>query len=602
MMHHVLRFPLCWLILLFLLLPSFFCSDSPFDPDTDLGSDILNDKDPLFTTMNAKLCNDTLVQKSGYSFLDRTDTVISGLGRPPIAVIGSWQNEHAFAYFQFKASTIQEWLTTISENQYTLLSFCCNFTNDNENGDPAENICVELGYYDTLAKSKNSLLDTNQFVEINNYTFNGAASAARKIVITPGHIIDTVPVTLLASKRYRSGYLHSITQEFIPTDTLLDTIAKLHPFIKDTIIIDTVVGAPLDTSYIIGIITTVFDTIVDTITSVKDTAVYDSLAGLQSLIKPGQKIYASSSDSFTTGNTTVFHDTVITVVDTAVARDVKKTVTHLINGSDTVDIIRYDTMRIVTVISQDTVIQHAVKSPKISLFAQAYDKNKWGRDTSLCLYLRLDPAKSNSLLYLKDVSLSVRYFNPVKKDTVTQTLPPFYHDVSVFESNAAPLDTTMLSSSGAGRYAVMEIDLQPVWESMKDSTGQIRYRNIPRALLTLYPDTVLLHKSAGGTIGIFYALKSQKTTGIEDMTRYKSKFSIAASVKNLEIPINTFLIEMVYDGVNNLPRTGYLYVWTSLYHNKTGQLTTAGDMHFSHIRWDKPSGGLPINYIISNSN
>jgi len=59
---------------------------------------------------------------------------------------------------------------------------------------------------------------------------------------------------------------------------------------------------------------------------------------------------------------------------------------------------------------------------------------------------------------------------------------------------------------------------------------------------------------------------------------------------------------MVYDGVNNLPRTGYLYVWTSLYHNKTGQLTTAGDMHFSHIRWDKPSGGLPINYIISNSN
>lgn len=558
------------LILLIILSGTFFCSDSPFDSDTPLGSDILNDKDPLLTIFDAIFYEDTLDSITGSSFIDidGSDSLISGLHKRDdlkylydvdnktyyYMYLGSWQNEHAFSYLQFDGSQIEEWLETInSDTNYLLLSFSFNFTNLSFLSDPTENAIIELGYYDTAKKPEIEKMDVTKLKEIAHCSYIASIKAGHEISLNTEYIDTTLPVLNITSQRNTNGYVHTIEQGY----------DSLH----------------------------IFDTLQDTILYIKNMIVYDSITPVSQLIKEGQLISQSSSDSITIGDTTLYWDTVITVPETTVVHDINTILIHIIEGLDTIDVIQYDTVHILTNISQDTIIQKSIKSPKESLILKASNPEWWDitdEDTikNICMYVRLDSIQSNSMQFIENVHLELKYLKVDKNDTITKTLKPSYYDVSVFESDPLSLDTIIQSSSASGRYALLELDLKAIWDSMRDSTGQIRYRNFPRADLTLYPDTVILHKSAMASTAIRYALLDKKVNSIEEIKNYNVLTSISTSTENAGITINNFLIDMLYTSTP-LPDKGYLYI--RMY-----------PFHYAHIKWKIPDEGFPISYIISN--
>ena len=578
------------LILLIIFSSTFFCSNLPFDSDTSLGTDILNDKDPLLTIFDAKFCEDTLTlaTDSGYSsFTDKSGTIRSGLTKNSGIAIGKWQNEHAFAYFEFDASSIQKWVDTVNANgNYEYLSFFFNFTNSNLKSDQSGNICMEIGYYDAVKKADTLMLDTTRLKEIAHQTYNANEPKERKIDLQAGYIFNTVSIINKTSQKNINGYMHIVEQGPVPLDTtLLGTVNTIHPFIKDTVVLDILVDSLNDTTYSIGIISFIFDTIQNTVTYPKDTLIYDSITPVSSLVKENQLISYATSDSMAIGDTiTHYFDTVITVQDTEIVYDVNTSIIHLIEGLDTVHIIQYDTFHILTTISQDTIFQASIKSPKTSLKLQAFDSTKW--DSSICLYARLDSIESKSMQFIDKVSLKMQYIKLSKNDTITKTFAPSYYDVSVFESEPSSLDTVPLSSCGSGRYALLELDLKPIWNSMKDSTGKIVYRNIPKATIAISLDTVILHKSAGDILSINYALYGNKIDGIESIDKFKVLGSLSATTKQVDLSINSFLIDILYES-NQLPDAGYLYLWLS-------------PLQFSHIQWKIPIEGFPVNYIVSD--
>jgi len=319
--------------------------------------------------------------------------------------------------------------------------------------------------------------------------------------------------------------------------------------------------------------------------------VYDSITPVPQLIKEGQLISHSSSDSTVTGDTTFYWDTVITVPETTVVYAINTILIHIIEGQDTTDVIQYDTVNILTTISQDTILQKSTKSPKESLILKASNPDWWeitDDDTvkNICMYACVDSIQSNSMQFFDNIHLSLKYLKVAQNDTIKKTLKPSYYDVSVFESDPLSLDTLIQSSSASGRYALLEVDLKPVWESMKDSSGQIMYRNFPRATLTIYPDTIILHKSALASTTIRYALLGSKVNDIEDIKNFNKLTSISATIKEAEITINNFLIDMLYTS-STVPDKGYLYIGIN-------------PNHLAHITWETPDEGFPVSYIISN--
>ena len=578
------------LLFLIILTSTFFCSNLPFDSDTSLGSDILNDKDPLLTVFDAKFCEDTLTlatDSSYSSFVDMSGSIKSGLHKNLTIALGKWQNEHAFAYFEFDTSSIKKWVDTVNtNNNYEFLSFSFNFTNHLSKSDQAGDITIELGYYDTVKKDDTLMLDTTRLREIAHYTYKADEPNNHKIDLNAGYIFNTIPVISKTSQKNINGYLHIIEQGPVPVDTtILDTIDAIQSFVKDTVIIATIVDSTNDTTYTIGFITFTFDTMQNTVTYPKDTSIYDSITPVTSLVKENQLISYFSSDSMTIGDTiTHYWDTVLTVPETTVVYDINTTIIHQIIGPDTVDVIQYDTFHILTTISQDTIFQASIKSPKTSLIFQTDSTTKW--DSSICLYARLDSIESKSMQFFDNVSLKLQYIKLSKNDTITKTFEPSYYEVSVFESDPPSLDTVPLSSCGSGRYALLELDLKPIWNSMKDSSGKIVYRNIPKANLTISLDTVILHKSAGDIISINYTLFGNSIDSIESIDKSKTIGSITTTTKHVGIPINNFLIDLLYES-NQLPDTGYLYLWLS-------------PLQFAHIRWKIPDEGFPIDYIVSD--
>ena len=561
-----MRIHISLLILLIILSGTFFCSNSPFDSDTSLGTDILNDKDPLLTIFDAKFCEDTLDSTTGSSFIDEADSLISGLHKRDnlkylydvdkktyyYMYFGSWQNEHAYSYLQFDGSKIEEWLETIkSDTNYLLLSFSFNFTNLSFMSDPTENAIIELGYYDTAKKSETEKMDITKLKEIAHYSYTASIKTGHEISLNTEYIDTTLPVLNITSQRNTQGYVHTVEVGY---DTL-----------------------------------NIFDTLQDTISYIKDMIVYDSITPVSQLVKDGQLISQSSSDSISIGDTTVYWDTVITIPETTVTYAINTILVHIIEGLDTTDVIQYDTVNILTAISQDTIIQRSTKSPKESLILKASNPEWWDiteKDTvkNICMYVRLDSVQSNSMQFIDNVHLSLKYLKVNKNDTITKTLRPSYYDVSVFESDPLSLDTIIHSSSASGRFALLELDLKPIWDSMRDSTGQIRYRNFPRANLTLKTDTVILHKSAMASTSIRYALIDKKVNSIEEIDDYNLLTSISTTTENPGITINNFLIDMLYTSTP-LPDKGYLYI--GMY-----------PFHCAQIRWKIPDEGFPISYII----
>lgn len=579
------------LLSLIILTSTFFCSNLPFDSDTSLGSDILNDKDSLLTVFDAKFCEDTLTlaaDSSYSSFVDISGSIKSGLHKNLTIALGKWQNEHAFAYFEFDTASIKEWVNTVnSNNNYEFLSFSFIFTNHYSKSDQAGNITIELGYYDTLKKDDTLMLDTTRLKEIAHYTYKADEPNNHKIDLNAGYIFNTIPVISKTSQKNINGYLHIIELGPVPVDTtVLITVDSIYPFVKDTVVVGiTVNDTTNDTTYTLGIITFDFDTMQNTVTYPKDTSIYDSITPVTSLVKENQLISYFSSDSMTIGDTiTYYWDTVLTVPETTVVYDINTIIIHQIVGQDTVNVIHYDTFHIVTAIFQDTIFQASIKSPKTSLIFQTDSTTKW--DSSICLYARLDSIESKSMQFFDNVSLKLQYIKLSKNDTITKTFEPSYYDVSVFESDPPSLDTVPLSSCGSGRYALLELDLKPIWNSMKDSSGKIVYRNIPKANLTISLDTVILHNSAGDIISINYALFGNSKDSIESIDKSKTLGSITNTTKSVNLSVNNFLIDILYES-NPLPDKGYLYLWLP-------------PLQFAHIRWKIPDEGFPIDYIVSD--
>ena len=243
------------LLLLIIFTSTFFCSNLPFDSETSLGTDILNDKDSLLTVFDAKFCEDslTLTTDSSYSsFVDISDSIHSGLYKNSSIALGKWQNEHAFAYFEFDTSSIKKWVDTINlNNNYEFLSFSFNFTNLISKSDLAGNITIELGYYDTLKKDDTLMLDTTRLKEIAHYTYKAGEGNNHTLDLNSGYIFNTTSVINETSQKNINGYMHTIEEGPVPVDTtILDTVNTLHPFVKDTVVIDSV----NDTTFIIGFI------------------------------------------------------------------------------------------------------------------------------------------------------------------------------------------------------------------------------------------------------------------------------------------------------------------------------------------------------------
>ncbi len=114
---------------------NFYCSDSPFDDATNLGSSIIKDKDSLLTVFDGKILNDSVVVKSGHSFIDRTikdstDKIISGQHQSTSLAVGSWQNEKAFIYLAFPVDSLNAWAHTLAAGALSPLSLDLLFSSD----------------------------------------------------------------------------------------------------------------------------------------------------------------------------------------------------------------------------------------------------------------------------------------------------------------------------------------------------------------------------------------------------------------------------------------------------------------------------------------
>lgn len=583
--------------LLLLLFANFFCSDSRFDSYTNLGTNIINDNDSLLTVFDGKVCKDTLVISGASSFIDLSDSIISGLNKLPSLAIGSWQNEHSYAFFKFNADSLLGWIDTINNNKYEFLSFTFNFINQPAKSDLTENVCIEIGYCNK--KTDSTMLDTTKLKDISHYTFNPSDSSKHSIIIKPKYIMVSDTLLDTSSIRYTSGYIHTIEIGLIPVDTLLDTIKSMHPLGKHTVVIDTlIIDIPYkDTSYIIGVINFIMGTIQNTTIYPRDTIIYDSLTTIASLIKNGQAIQCSTTNTVSIEDTTTMWDSVITTTDTTTVYDINTTIIHIVSGQDTVDIYQYDTVNILTNIVQDTIIQISEISPRISLILHASDPNQWDFETTndlitvkknICLYARLDSIYTPSLMFFTNVNLTLQYLKTNENDTITKVLNPSYSDFSVFETNSSALDTILRSSGAAGRYTCMEIDLQPILNKIIDSSGIVIFKNIPKAELTIYPDSVVLHKSSSDAVYARYSLSDTYYKNIEDIRTYRLSPLISETTDSINIHVDIFLIDILYAS-GSLPPKVYLYLWMS-------------PIYFAHIHWKRPEHGFQINYIVSGSN
>ncbi len=619
----------CALLSALVIGTNFFCSNLPFDSYTNLGSDVLNDQDSLLTVFDGKIYKGFLDVTSAEHFLDTTDSMRSGLNRVTPIPIGAWRNERSFAYFKFNAKALKDSLALITRNRNnTFLSFSVTFTNDADKSDPADNACLEFGYYfdstmpdSIITKSDTALIDTSKFKEIGHFTYNGNVSATYTIPLNKNYFVKDTMVSDTSTILYRYEKIDTVEWGMVPESTIVDTINSLISFQKDTVVFnliiksDTVIvnngpdtNITFDTSYVIGFVNFFYKNInppeqLGDIVK-KETIVYDTIASATSLLKENQTLlYSATVESLhINGDDTItfLWDTLITLPETTTVYEINTKTIHVINGTDTTEITQYDTVHILTTIIQDSIFQAATVSKKNSFIYNATNA-LWDSlgDTTLSLYARLDSVQSNSLQFLKDFHLKLTYIKNSNNatDTISAVFPPYYSDFTVMEVDSAGFGNALLSSGGSGRYTRLALDMSALRDSaLGDDDSAIIYHNVPRAVVTLYLDSIRQHVSTGGVMFARYILSPVKTDNVEDIIYkmsgdekvplYKFSGSIADTTTNLEIKINSFLIDIM-KAKGTMPKTVFLYLWLS-------------PGYFEKIYWRKMNT-LPMDFIVSDS-
>ncbi len=603
------RYYLFLIILVFL--GNFFCSNLPFDYETTLGSGILNDQDSLLTVFDGKICKGFLTIESAESFLDTSDTSRSGLNLLSPVALGAWENERSYAYFKFRADSIKNKINLVKENRKnTLLSFSINFSNDAQKSDSIDYACIEFGYYNSVIKSDAALIDTTKFEEISHLSYNGRVSSSHSIPLNKYYIVKDTTLFDTSTILHIHEKIDIIEWDMVPEIIPIDTINSLYSLGKDTVLIKTIIDTTditnnvIDTSYVIGIIIDYYLKIVNPAdplgeTHIKTTIVYDSIIPYVSFLKEGQSIlYANTKTLHTSADsTTIQWDTIITTPDTTTAYKIDSKTIHIISGIDTTEVIQYDTVHILTTIIQDSIFQTATIAPKASFIFSVHDTTLWAvNDTTLSLYARLDSVKSNTLQFIKDVHFNLAYFNDSSNDTITESFYPNYYDYSVFEKDTTSLNTQLLTSGAAGRYTRFKLNLSPIRDIVLGTNDSIQYLNVPKAVLTLFPDSISMHTSTGSSIYARYMLSTINSTNVEDLLYslnensekiplYKFSPAISTTTDSIDIQLNSYLIDIMHK-TQTLPEKIYLYLW--LYNG-----------NFAHVSWQNKD--LPINFIVSDS-
>ncbi len=651
-----MRLYFCLLCYVLIIFGNFFCSNSPFDSTTDLGSNIFNDQDSLLTIFDGEICEAVLTidpVDSTISFIDTTGEKQSGINALTPLAIGTWDNLSSIAYFKFDAESLNTLIN--NGNEFHSLSF--DFKQDSTESNT--NASVEIGFCKN--KSNNEKITRDSLWEIAHHQLANASNGTHSTVINEGYIVSSDTSTVWKTTSYKSiqSFIRTIETKKV-LDSIFDcnkTIDSLYPLGKDTVVIkynDTaiisiqMIISPSDTTY--DTITTydtlsydlgyiVYrDTTINDSTYAKEAFVYDSITSLASLVKDGQNILYSFTlppdslfDTILTIDTiinisdtlydtlvkTIVHlrDSVVTTLDTTVDYTINTKVTQIIQNSDTIPFIQYDTVYSLITIVQDTILQASTISSQITytnhfsteIFEHYITLENGKIDTvldtitNLSFYTQLDSAGDNSLQFINDVHLTYTSLkkndsdNTIIDDTIINVLYPSHFDYSVFESNTTPHDSTYFATGAAGRYVRMTLNMKPLRDKILDSTGNVVYKNIPKAVLTIFPDSDLLksHNSAGTSVNTQYILSTEKTTDIDNVLYdsgselFELSSQISTETDSLDIQLNTFLIEILHTQ-KTIPEKCYLYLGFS-------------SSEFVHLNWKKPITGFPITFIVSNS-
>ncbi len=643
-----MRLYFCLLCYLLIILGNFFCSNSPFDSTTDLGSNIIKDQDSLLTIFDGEICEAVLTIDpidSSVSFVDMIGENQSGINALTPLALGSWDNLSSIAFFKFDADSFNSFLN--DGNEFHSLTF--DFSTDTVQSNTNSN--VEIGFCNNKPDSEK--INSDSLWEIAHYSLNANTNGSHSTIINGGHIdsSDTV-ISKTTSCKNTNGYIKTIEMKMV-LDSIFDlnkTVSDLSSLGKDMIVIDyndtakitiQTIISPSDTtydttisydtiSYDLGYIVYKDTTIYDS-TSTEEVIVYDSIAPISSLIQEGQEALYSFSPPDTiivsdNDSITIHLDSVVTTPDTTVNHTINTKVTKIIQNGVIKEIIQYDTVYSLTTITQDTVIQKSTtlsqKTLKKKFFSDSLQwdieidtvkdsngnilKNSNGMDSivititkNICFYTQLDSAGDNSLQFIKDVHLTYTSLerndtdNTIIEDTIKKVLYPSHFDYSVFESNSNPHEFTNFTSGAAGRYVRMALDMKPLRDKILDSTGNIVYKNIPKAVLTIFPDSLFSHNSVGTSVNTQYTLSTKKMTDIDNVLYdsvsipYLLSSSISTTTDSLNIQLHTFLIDILHSE-KTIPETCYLYL--GLFRS-----------NFAHLKWKTPDTGFPIKFIISNS-
>lgn len=616
-------------LLVTILFSSFFCSDK-FDTFTDLGTGVLNDLDSLNTIFDGKFCKDSLKISGSSNFIDSDSGIVSGINRTGSIAIGKWENELSIGYMQFNSDTLNKYLkdiNTVDTGKVISLEFY--FKHHYSDKFSKKNIPVEIGYCNKKNNDEKLNIDSLSLKSIVQYTYSYDS-------LNRDHYVDlekkyiTVKNTILkdtATVRYITRYMKTVENGLFPTDTINTATIKSLSSLPDgyTVLLTNIIDSTNDTTYNIGLIKWTITTKTDS-SIIYDTIAYDSIASVSSLIPAHLTLdkdssFAGSPKTDTIGMDTIINGIDITIyantiihsediavskIDTNAQYTINKNIkTTTVNGVTTT-ITEYDTVFRRFVIEKDLVVQNTTISLRKTFNNQFENPLFWDTTTTtnsdgssnsniskfFCLYIRCNSKVNNTLQYLSNPHIIVRYTHGKDmKDTSTKLLKPSYFDNSVFEGKSTP-ENLLFASGAAGRVARMTVDLTPLRDSLIDFDGSMIYKNIPIAKLTLPIEKALTQNLSKDSIYFNYALLPN--------TFGNTKFSLDSLIKIINISprfpakdkqeviidIHRELLDILYIQ-KTIPQKAYLYLWIP-------------NSQFAHITWDK-NKVLPIDFTISNS-
>ncbi len=560
--------------LLPLLFNNFFCSDY-FNPSTSIGLNIINDADPILTRFDGNIFKDTLEVISASSFTDSTDSIISGLNQHGYMVFGTWKNELIYSFFKFHADSLIKRINANNNGEIKILSIVLDIMVDFYNSTIADNTIIEISLCDN--KSNIELFtDTAQFESLIRYSLNDTTSNIELPIklkfINPES--DSVNVT--------------------DTNTVLTVISK----------IDTITETKSDTTYTSG----KYDT---------NIVLLDSIISLLSKVQEPDKNHFYKGPridtSISTSQDTIiyYYDTLIAVPDTAIDHNIHTKLIHKISYdfTDTTDIIEFDTVQTIKAITYNTFIQSSKISKKLTITSHISkpsqsDLIKIENDSqiitkNLCFCARVKPSADTSLIFFNyEPSINISYISQndtAENDTLLDTFLISYYDNTVLEKDKhlLPLDKVLCSSGAAGRYTKFEIDLQPLRDSLIDSSGKALFRNVLWAALTVYPESCEIYTpyhtdSITSVRSAIYTDPNMDIEGLNSSYYYSiSRNFLSSSTDSIVLQLENCFIDILSEE-STFPKKAYLYLWIP-------------SSFFSHIYWKKPDNGFKISSVFTNS-